>query len=1488
MYGATLQLRQKESRAVQPNINSKEGLSDAAMKAEQILEFFKMMERRSPIDFRSQKNGRDYQIEFKVYDPEDSKVKVRVEYLFGRTNIGHSEMWIDLTQGTNAAIKSEGTVIDAGYHQGAGLKTWLNEILHKEFKGVWFESSIDNHSSLLGIHRLLSQKLRDDPLFEPMQKINSKYGDIQRTTGEFLDITDKITIKKNIYNAYQKGIVLNSDELSTVGPVGSLGRTLGPYQEILPTPVTVGTQGTAIDIKHFVLIGEQQKDGQEKEGGKILPADAAMKTVESELIEKIKEFQESAYTEIHMAYPEPSTKEDIHTKNACAYATLIFRSYLKQMNIQSILIRYDMEKKRSYDLSFHEFIIVFFKGHLWVVDPTWQQVLPEYTQLHNEKPKVMVAEIEQLKQVLENLDVPTKFKRIWEEAVKQNQQEINDFKTEDRNTTSESRESSAAQRNPNSKAGSADAAMKAKANPVKASDVQINVKRELVAGKFDLRDYIPAGEAIEQMVLVADNTGTLTASAETPVSGDILGGISEFLSRDENFLVLNSGDTMEVIRNNSQAPVFKIAQENGKRNYFVTTNGGAQVMLPNTEGAFKQSSFVKDWPVSIRGQMAQKWLESFYKQIKRRQGPLEQLLKKVSDAELDAMLQERIGKIKELERSGQWGVHNDDKYFFSFNLLPDDVLQSKGEILGGHGIVTDDGTKVSVVFHYNAGVIYSDEFFQTVLKNTFEAFKVRYPYLKNAWGNGEKIAYMDLLQITKADAVMKILNEHVFPRLDPKKKTLIGIIGDSGNDLDTLQLTFPQHPNVVILPVFLSSKETYVSQLDMNRPIWIGKESLEGGNEVIRFMNQISGKKSQETPVLDLHQWKDKAMNASGVAQEQVLLRSWVYAPLKEVDTIRYALGYVYHHHASFLMEMLGNAQNPDYVMSNYIMENLDENIKKILFDNKIMKPLARQVLLSAVRYDSTGARGYMGIRLSSPYTQYPIPAPIVDLRAPLSAADEESIKLTAIPRIEEVMHKKNFKNGIIVVESLPTLGKLALGKYIQKHGISGFFPKDVLWLDLDKYVNPLTFKDGFFRTEDGDDLFDMGWGGPAMNKYQFKSDVVWGEREGKKVIVITGVSIDRLFKGAFLPYPSIRIVLRPSEEIMKSHLETDWPKASSSEIVELLSQGSKGWEDLPVDLYLDVGQTNKEGLSASGDFNLTEPEVQTMHNRMLEMMLNNLAVNGPEKLMIEPTNPNVLLRFFKGHKVLNVGPESQEVTGSLLSVDGLLLEENIMTRLRRLGVDAYALSPQQPRPQWKQWFIRGVVQNIPVPDNTYDDIVSMMLFDPKYFEDSYSDEPSYYSQIESERRLVVGKIRNEYAIVARELRRVLKDGGIFFNDSKRINEMLIEELQKVGFEYIRSSNSSAGVFINHKGKDAAQTSTVKNGRAMSVAEQKNPSRTGGIDLNPAEMSMQVKQGTQDFKFNFNGTEIDAVQVIGATFTIRTLTPVTDLAAVLGAPISNK
>ena len=60
------------------------------------------------------------------------------------------------------------------------------------------------------------------------------------------------------------------------------------------------------------------------------------------------------------------------------------------------------------------------------------------------------------------------------------------------------------------------------------------------------------------------------------------------------------------------------------------------------------------------------------------------------------------------------------------------------------------------------------------------------------------------------------------------------------------------------------------------------------------------------------------------------------------------------------------------------------------------------------------------------------------------------------------------------------------------------------------------------------------------------------------------------------------------------------------------------------------------------------------------------------------------------------------------------------------------------------------------------------------------------------------------------------------------------------------------------------------------------PNHEGGINLNPAQMTMQIKKEGEDFKFNLNGTQIDVAQITGATFTIRTMTPVTNLPIILG------
>ena len=76
---------------------------------------------------------------------------------------------------------------------------------------------------------------------------------------------------------------------------------------------------------------------------------------------------------------------------------------------------------------------------------------------------------------------------------------------------------------------------------------------------------------------------------------------------------------------------------------------------------------------------------------------------------------------------------------------------------------------------------------------------------------------------------------------------------------------------------------------------------------------------------------------------------------------------------------------------------------------------------------------------------------------------------------------------------------------------------------------------------------------------------------------------------------------------------------------------------------------------------------------------------------------------------------------------------------------------------------------------------------------------------------------------------------------------------------------------------DAANKAMSNRAGAVKVHEPK----TGGIDFNPAQMSLQVKNEGEGFKFDFNGSPADFAQTTGATFTIRQMTPVTNWAQIL-------
>lgn len=83
--------------------------------------------------------------------------------------------------------------------------------------------------------------------------------------------------------------------------------------------------------------------------------------------------------------------------------------------------------------------------------------------------------------------------------------------------------------------------------------------------------------------------------------------------------------------------------------------------------------------------------------------------------------------------------------------------------------------------------------------------------------------------------------------------------------------------------------------------------------------------------------------------------------------------------------------------------------------------------------------------------------------------------------------------------------------------------------------------------------------------------------------------------------------------------------------------------------------------------------------------------------------------------------------------------------------------------------------------------------------------------------------------------------------------------------------------FLHYDGSDPNLAMSSQNEQYKT-----NRTSTGGIDFNPAQMHVEVKQQGDSFKFDYNGKVIDAAQIVGAKFTISSMTPVTNISDILG------
>jgi serine/threonine protein kinase len=128
--------------------------------------------------------------------------------------------------------------------------------------------------------------------------------------------------------------------------------------------------------------------------------------------------------------------------------------------------------------------------------------------------------------------------------------------------------------------------------------------------------------------------------------------------------------------------------------------------------------------------------------------------------------------------------------------------------------------------------------------------------------------------------------------------------------------------------------------------------------------------------------------------------------------------------------------------------------------------------------------------------------------------------------------------------------------------------------------------------------------------------------------------------------------------------------------------------------------------------------------------------------------NSELARLFFHGHKILNIGPDSDgEAYGS-----ERLDEENIASKFKNFGIRVDLLSPLLEQNLSKGLF-RGRVENMRFPDEKYDDIITIGLFDHFYLLSILL--ASNLNMFDFGRQL-----QTFYKDSAREISRVLKKGG--------------------------------------------------------------------------------------------------------------------------------
>lgn len=392
--------------------------------------------------------------------------------------------------------------------------------------------------------------------------------------------------------------------------------------------------------------------------------------------------------------------------------------------------------------------------------------------------------------------------------------------------------------------------------------MQANKAKVLKPTKIDLRNLIPEQlwDRPIRIVLIADNTGTLTENHHNVASPEIVQQEKEIIDNPNNYIVIASGDPREGIEASQKPVIEHVLQQGYQARYSVTWNGGSVWGSLKENGQLNIDGQAQQWDVDMRTRIANALAKSFY-------GRMEVLFEKGELARyfpaitLEAIRHDQRKALNEIENKRDSGKWEELPLGESRNI----VTYFLTDYLGKRAYVYDSGEKIAVntlLAGKQFPKIFNPDFFKLLKPDFVDNIGSTVP-ASVVTGRNSLIVY----PVSKVDGVRKIFSHKL-----PKKANMVTVylvIGDGANDILTMNTNFGENnQNEITIPVFLDHSGIFSNDLPTGG--YVAKsEMMAGALEVLKWGNAI-GKigTTRQSPALELFSWQAQENQSQAMSSE--------------------------------------------------------------------------------------------------------------------------------------------------------------------------------------------------------------------------------------------------------------------------------------------------------------------------------------------------------------------------------------------------------------------------------------------------------------------------------------------------------------------------------------------------------------------------------------------------------------------------------------------